>query len=304
MWTHSAGVGIDIPTLGTNLVNYNPFDISSIGHGTHVSGLIAAIANNSQGGIGVMPFRARIMGIKVFQGSGSDISTSSTFFYNAIRFAFQNGASVINVSLDAVTNGPAADSMAQSAFEQAVSAGTVVAVALGNAESGVNGAEIDKVHLTSVPAIYSNIQGVIGVGAYETATGNKSYFSHYSTKYGEIAAPGSVSGTTGLYSTIPTSLGSYGRLAGTSQAAPLVTAAAAITIGLIRNAYDVAPTPAEVENLILDGSDKTSALAPYFKDGNRLNLQTLVSHIQSVYPRTRTPASPVAIDPPTSEGCP
>jgi hypothetical protein len=77
-----------------------------------------------------------------------------------------------------------------------------------------------------------------------------------------------------------------------------VTAAAALTIGLIRNAYHVNPTPAEVEKLILAGSDKAAALKPYFKDGNRLNLKTLVAHLQSVYPLIKSASATPLIDSP------
>lgn len=287
MWTHSLGVGIDITTLG-GTVSYNPLDVSSIGHGTHVAGSIAAVTDNAVGISGAMPFRAKIMPIKLFLADGS---TTSQHLANALRFAHQNGADVINLSIGNITDGPNSDPTVDAAVQEAVNAGVTVVTVTGNADGGANGREINLTNLTVIPGVYASRAGVIGVGSYETSTGNKSFFSHYSTVYGEIAAPGAEQGVNGLYSTIPRALGNYGRLAGTSQAAPLVSAAAALTIGLIRQAYNVRPTPADVERLILSSAVKDPKFNGLFKDGNRLDLYNLVQRINSEYPATRSNGS-------------
>jgi subtilisin family serine protease len=245
-----------------------------------------------------MPFRAKIMGIKVFKAdSAGNLSTNSTYIYNGIKFAYLNGANVVNLSLDAITDGPASDPVQEAGFDEAIADGVTMVVALGNSDANSSGALIDGVNLTSIPAVFASKKGVIGVGSIDVSTLNKSYFSHYSPVYGEIGAPGAESGTTGLVSTVPISLGSYARLAGTSQAAPQVSAAAGLTIGLIKQAYGVAPTAAEVERLIEDGAVKSPALSPYFKDGNRLDLLSLVQKINADYPQTYTgsPSAPVNV---------
>ena len=71
----------------------------------------------------------------------------------------------------------------------------------------------------------------------------------------------------------------------------MVAAAAGLTFGLIRDAYGINPTPAEVERLILEGAVKSPQLSSYFKDGNRLDLMTLVHKINVDYPLTRTGGS-------------
>ncbi|MBX3022309.1 MAG: S8 family serine peptidase [Bdellovibrionales bacterium] len=287
LWVHSQGVGIDITTLGTSLVDFNPFDVSDFGHGTHVAGLIAAIANNSQGTVGLMPYRAKLMAIKVFKReSNGDLSTTSNFFFNALQFAYLNNADVINLSLGSVTSGSASDPVAESGLDEALQRGVTVTTVIGNADTG-NGQNIDGNTMTSIPGIYASKAGVVGVGSYDVASGGKSYFSHYSTTYAEIAAPGAESSGTGIYSTLPTAQGSYGRLSGTSQSAPLVAAAAGLTIGLIRNAYGIDPTPAEVERLLLTSAVKSTALTTYFKNGNRLDLLNLAQKINTDYPNTR-----------------
>jgi hypothetical protein len=61
-----------------------------------------------------------------------------------------------------------------------------------------------------------------------------------------------------------------------------------MTIGIIREAYGVAPTPKEVERLILASAEKTSNLSTYFKDGNKLNLVRLIAKINEEYPLTKS----------------
>jgi subtilisin family serine protease len=289
MWAHKDGIGIDITTVGTSLVDYNPYDVSNIGHGTHVAGLMAAVSNNNTGIIGTMPYRAKIMAIKIFKvGSNGAMSTTSQYFYNGVKFAYLNGAHVINLSLGSVSAGASTDSTAQSAVEEAVAAGSVVTVVIGNAESGTNGRVIDGTTYSSIPGQFSTREGVIGVGSFDSSSGQKSYFSHYSTTFAEIGAPGAEQGSTGIYSTVPRALSSYGRLAGTSQAAPIVAAAAGLAIGIIRDAYGVAPSPKEVERLLLESAEKSPALSTYFKDGNKLNLVRLITKINEDYPLTKT----------------
>ena len=303
LWKHAAGIGIDITTLG-GTVDYNPFDVSSIGHGTHVAGMISAVTDNGQGIVGAMPFRGKIMAIKLFSKDPvtGDLSTTSQHFYNAIRFAHLNGAHVINLSLGSITAGTATDAVADAAVTEALNKGVTVVTVTGNADSGANGAEVNGTTLTVIPGMYASRAGVIGVGSIDTTTGNKSFFSHYSTTYGDIAAPGADQGSTGIYSTLPLANSGYGRLAGTSQAAPLVSAAAGLTIGLIRDAYRVIPTPAEVERLITASAVKDPKLTTYFKEGNRLDLLRLVQKINADYPNTRNTSSG-SIDL-SSLGCP
>ncbi len=298
MWAHTNGVGIDITTVNTANVDYNPMDVSGIGHGTHVSGVIGAVSNNGIGIVGTMPYRARIMAIKLFKREANgELSTTSQFFYNAVKFAYMNGASVINLSLGAVGAGASTDSLAMAAVTEAVQHGSFVTVVIGNADGGGNGQVVDGTTFSSIPGQYATMDGVIGVGSFDALTGNKSYFSHYSTTFVEMGGPGAEQGATGIYSTLPTSLNSYGRLAGTSQAAPVVSAAAAMTYGIIKEAYGTPPTPAEVERLLKASAIKSQALAPYFKDGNRIDLVTLVQKINNEYPNTRSTSTASIINP-------
>ena len=292
LWQHSQGIGIDITTLG-GIRDYNPYDVSDNGHGTHVAGLMAAVTSNSIGVAGVMPFRAKIMAIKIFKrNSANEMVTTSADLANGINFAGNNHANIANISLGSITSGPATDPVVEAAVNATLAKGTAIVVVIGNADSG-GGQEVNGTTLSSIPGQYASKAGVIGVASYDTSTGNKSYFSHYSTTFAEIAAPGAVStgsGQTsvGLLSTIPTGIlaSGYGRLAGTSQAAPIVSAAAGIAFGLVRDATGTKLTPAQLEQLLLSSAPQTPGLLPYVKNGSRLDLKNLIYKVNQVYPAT------------------
>jgi subtilisin family serine protease len=295
-WVHNQGWGIDATTINSNLVNYNPFDVAPNGHGTHIAGLVGAVSNNSRGIIGSLPFNAKIMAIKIFKLNNSgQLETNSTHLYNGLQFAILNGAEVMNLSI--MATGTSYDSILSTALQDALQRGITVVAAMGN---GSPGALVDKVNLSVVPATFSTLNGVMAVGSYDSDTGLKSSFSHYSPTYAEISAPGSELGTSkGVFSTLPTSKGSYGRLSGTSQSTAIVSGAAALAISLIKRAYGTSPSPYEVERLLLESATKNPALTSSFKDGNQLNLEALVAKVHSDYPLTKTagPGGPGAVCP-------
>jgi len=125
------------------------------GHGTHVAGTIAQSTNNNYGVAGIA-YQAQIMPLKVLGGSGggtvSDIA-------EAIKFAADNGADVINLSL----GGSGESHLMKEAIDYATDKDVVVVAAAGN--SGQNSA--------GYPARYPH---VIGVSALDT-TGKKTPYS-------------------------------------------------------------------------------------------------------------------------------
>ena len=103
----------------------DPFD--DFGHGTHVAGTIAAVANNGIGVAGVAP-RARLIAVKGFRASGS---SPDSLLARAMVYAAQNGARVINNSWSCPTRCPS-NPVLEEAQAFAASLGVVVVTSAGN----------------------------------------------------------------------------------------------------------------------------------------------------------------------------
>lgn len=182
-------------TRGTGAVDLD-------GHGTHVAGIIAAVAHNRLGIAGLAP-GTRIMPIRVLDANGEGWSSDIA---RGIIHAANRGAKVINLSL-----GGTRDAAVDKAVQYATAKGAVVVAAAGNERAQGNP--------VTYPAAYAN---VIGVAATTSARRAAPYSSTGS--YVDIAAPGDR-----IVSTYPrTRAGSgYVRMSGTSMAAPAVSAAVA-----------------------------------------------------------------------------
>lgn len=185
------------------------------GHGTHVSGIIAATANNNKGGAGIA-YKASIVSIKALEqnpltGRGSG---STADIIKAVNAAVKSGARVINMSL----GGPVYDSLYEATVNAAVNKGIVVVAAAGN-----EGKQLSK-SLSGYycsPACFDN---VITVSAKQKGANSLANFSNFGAGIIDITAPG-----TDIVSSVP---GGYASMDGTSQATPMVAAAAAYILSV------------------------------------------------------------------------
>lgn len=193
------------------------------GHGTHVAGIIAAQGNNDIGIIGVAP-NAQIMAIKAAQYSGV---LTSTDIAEAILYAYQQGADIINMSF----GGSGRSVLEEEALAVAFSNAVLIAAA-GN-QGIYNDITCGILARPSYPAAHPYVLGVMAeaqfpnqFGAYLAGFSNWDCKARNGIEY-EVMAPG-----VDILSTIPGD--GYAAWDGTSMAAPVVAGMAA----LVRTRFD------------------------------------------------------------------
>ena len=202
---------------------------SSTWHGTHVAGIIGALRNNKIGISGIAP-GVTLQPVRVAGQCGATMSDVVA----GIRWASggdvpgiprnKTPADVINLSLSSTVTDNLCPAAYQDVIDEARARGVVVVASAGNQ---------GKVVLSRTPA---NCRGVLSVGATDDKGAPTSYTNAGYT-IGMMAPGGEVGEGQGIWSTVDAGTASpsrstYGQLAGTSMAAPAVSAAAALVLSL------------------------------------------------------------------------
>ena len=211
-WNDSRGAGVKIAIVDSGLDSNHPDIGGKIsaqrdfvaddavandphGHGTHVAGIAAALTDNSKGVAGGC-LSCKLLVARVLNERGN---TDAFTLMSGINWSANNGADVINLSL----NGPDNGSL-ETAINNAAASGAVIVASAGN-----NGEP-------RYPAAY---QKVIAVSATNKNDGHPSFSNQ--GNYVDLAAPG-----TNILSTWAG--GGYAGASGTSESAPFVSALAGL----------------------------------------------------------------------------
>jgi len=268
-------------------------------HGTHVAGIAAASGNNGIGISGVA-WNARIMPLDVFgTTSGSYKNTS-----DAIYYAVNNGAKVINISLGKTFKSSPEDTLSllsneyKNAFAYAKAKDVFIAVSAGN--DGNTRADLSNWkgvgnldRYGSEPPLFSRLFSNIATVVSSDSTNEKASYSSYGQSAG-IAAPGGDTVKTidlyipgpgdtgksekasvnfGILSTVPVGTGksmfggNYDFLQGTSMASPVIAGMAT----LIRSANPLISAQ-DTLAILRAGATAEPSLASAVKGGLTANL--------------------------------
>lgn len=258
------GNGIVDDCYGVNLGGVRPKgdpwdDDTADSHGTHLSGIIGAVGNNSLGVAGIN-WNVKVMAVKFLHGPEGTGELSDVL--KGVEYAISKGVKIINTSFEVSYDSRSL----RDAFELADRSGVLVISAAGNGsldldQSGVYPASIRTANNISV--------------ASSTSSDTLSSFSSYGRHTVDLAAPGGTRGGAGILSTVWLNNGSllYRSTVGTSMASPHVAGAAALLWNM-----NPALTPYQVKGRILNGVDRLVPFADKTISGGRLNLAKVLSN--------------------------
>ena len=226
-------------------------------HGTHCSGIIAAVRGNDKGIEGIAD-NVRIMMVRaVPDGDEHDKDIA-----NAIRYAVNNGARIISMSFG--KDFSPQKQWVDDAFRYAESKGVLLVHAAGNDAKNIDTA-------SNFPnPVYADGQGkatnVITVGASGDIKygGLTASFSNYGKKEVDVFAPG-----VDIYSTIPGGT-NYGNASGTSMAAPVVAGIAALILEYYPNL-----TPQQLKQAIQKSAQMPAEKVNKPGTSNKVNLSDI-----------------------------
>jgi len=251
--------------------NYGDNEVFTKGasHGTHVTGIISA----SKKGIGQAPF-VLIMPLRVVPDEGDERDKDIA---NGIRYAVDNGASIINMSAGKYFSKDY--EYVTEAIKYAEEKGVLFVVSAGNegADTKIKRNFPPKFYMENGEMKYFSNMIVVGANTWmkkwseekdpDNLTGGfdlAAPFSNYSDKVVDLFAPGME-----INSTVPG--GKYQRLSGTSMAAPVVSGIAAVIKGYFPDAKAT-----EIKTILTSSSRKYDGLKVKMREGNaRLLFSTL-----------------------------
>ena len=244
--------------VGDNYDNYNEkhygnnhYEGPDASHGTHVSGIIAGLPHGNEAQYGVAHKVAKIMTVRaVPDGDERDKDVA-----NAIRYAVDNGAKILNMSFGkAVSPGK---KHVWEAMKYAEKKGVLLVKAAGNENQNIGENEYFPTNFMKQSDEKPFVSNMIVVGASTNNSQNlRARFSNYNGKMVDVFAPGQE-----IYSTVPDA--KYEYLQGTSMASPVVAGAAAVLW-----AYMPSLTPQQIKEALVKTVNKSTVNANVDSNAN------------------------------------
>ncbi|MDY7088685.1 MAG: type VII secretion-associated serine protease mycosin, partial [Actinomycetota bacterium] len=244
-WTYSSGAGVTVAVIDSGVDADHPDlqgqvlpgldlvddkgdgDTDLVGHGTTVSGIIAGRSDDQSGVVGIAP-KAKILPVRVLDEDNR--YNDALIVAQGVRWAVDNGAKVINLSL----GGNGSSAALAAALDYAFAKDVVVIACTGNTSA------------SSTTGVWypAREPGVLAVAGVER-DGNTLWSGSITGKETVVAAPATqlVGANTG---------GDYWKVQGTSFAAPMVSATAA----LIRSRWPDMPAGEVINRIIRTAKDK------------------------------------------------
>jgi outer membrane protein assembly factor BamB/subtilisin family serine protease len=252
LWASDTGThGINATVASTASGFNNPDDDSTVGHGSHVAGIIGAVGNNGIGISGVA-WKVQLMALKFLPATGSGSSGDTI---TCIEYAIAHHANIINASF----GGPGFSNAEHDAVARARDAGIIFVASAGN-ESANNDA------VPTYPAAFA-LDNIVAIAATTRNDELDTAYSNYGPGSVDLAAPG-----TDIYSANNASDTAYKVLQGTSMSAPHVAGALALLKAKFPN-----DTYRQLINRLLRSTTKLATLNGKVQSGGRLNIGQAVT---------------------------
>lgn len=256
----------------------NPMD--GHGHGTHVSGTIAAVGDNSQGVVGVA-FGCKVLPVKAMGDSGYGSYYDIVESIDYVVKLKKAGAPIVGINLS--IGGSMFSNAWLRALQRAREADLIVIAAAGNSSENAD-------DFPQYPAAF-DLPNIVSVAAIDSA-GRLASFSNFGRRSVDIAAPG-----LGILSTVPLAdpAGPYDTMSGTSMATPHVSGVAALVASANGNI-----TARQIRRLMLSSAQATTNLADVTASGGFVDASASVARALSqerrleVYGSVKRAAQPVA----------